>query len=204
MEPDGKPQQPGTHPCACALANLLGEKHCSCSQGRFCSSPGQLQDLCAGLMGVTLTPMGRQEASSHPTTLYISHSVGFIVKLLLQSNPPEPCASTISRRVCPPDTLPFPPKPSQLMQTGYTAGMRNKEVALAASFVHMLGREAAGKEPVPTTKPHLLREKGFALESAESRRGTVAWSKKRERGGREGGIARPLQTCDFLGRISES
>lgn len=108
----------------------------------------------------------------------------------------------------PPDTLPFPPKPSQLMQTGYTAGMRNKEVALAASFVLVLRREAAGKEPVPTTKPHLLREKGFAFQSAESRRGTAAQSKKRERGGRkgrrEGGVARTLQTCGFPGRIPES
>lgn len=100
MEPEGEPQQPGTHPCACALAHLLGEQDCSCPQERFCSSPGQLQDLCAGLMGLTLTPMGRQEAGSHPTTLYISHSVGFVMKLLLQSNPPEQCASTISRRVC--------------------------------------------------------------------------------------------------------
>jgi hypothetical protein len=100
-----------------------------------------------------------------------------------------------------PDTLPFPPKPShsQLVQTGYTAETQNKEVAFAASFVHVFGREAAGKEPAPTTKTHLLREKGSALGSTKSRRGTAAQSKKRDR--REGGMARPLQILVFPGRI---
>lgn len=81
------------------------------------------------------------------------------------------------------------------MQTGYTAGIQNKEVAFAAPFVHVVGREAAGKEPVPTTKPHLLREKG----SAENR--TAAQAEKRGRG--ERGVAGSLQTCGFPGRIPE-
>lgn len=156
-------------------------------QGRFCSSPGQLQDLCAGLMGVTLTPMGRQEASSHPTTLYISHSVGFIVKLLLQSNLPEQCASTISRRVCPQTlclSLHNPLIPSSCKLVTRQECEIKRWLSKLPLFTCLGGREGAGKEPVPTSKPHLLREKS-ALGSIESRRGTAAQS-KRERGGREG------------------
>lgn len=89
------------------------------------------------------------------------------------------------------------------MQTGYTAEMRNKEVAFAASCVHMLGREAAGTEPVPTAKPHPLREKGVCLGLyREQERNCSPVQEERE--GREGRCGQAPQTCGFSSRIPES
>lgn len=46
-------------------------------------------------------------------------------------------------------------------------------------FIHILGREAAGKEPVPTTKPHPLRRKGSSQDLQRAGEGLQA-SPRRE------------------------
>lgn len=174
-------------------------------QGRFCSSPGQLQDLCAVLMGVTLTPMGRQEASSHPTTLYISHSVGFIVKLLLQSNLPEQCASTISRRVCPQTlclSLHNPLIPSSCKLVTWQECEIKRWLSQLPLFT-CLGRSEGGswEGACPNLKaPSFEREVCLGVYREQERNCSPV---QEEREGREGGVTRPLQTWGFPGRVPE-
>lgn len=45
---------------------LLGEQDCSRPREDFSCPPGQPQDLCTGLVGITLTPMVKQETSQQP------------------------------------------------------------------------------------------------------------------------------------------
>ena len=62
-EPEGA-RAPGHTPTRLSLSTLLlGEQDCFYPGEESGCPPSQPQDLCTGLMGITLTPMGRQEIS---------------------------------------------------------------------------------------------------------------------------------------------
>lgn len=140
--------------------------------------PGQLQDLRAGLMCVTLTPMGRRDAIQQPPDSFAPLSLcRFIVKLLLQSNPPEQCASTISRRVCPQTPCLALQTLSPSAHANWLNGSNaNKEVACAASFCSRPWEGGSWEGACPNHKAPSFEKEGLISGSTESRREPAAQS----------------------------
>lgn len=125
--------------------------------------------------------MGRQDAVQQPPDSFVPSSLcRFIVKLLLQSNPPEQRASTISRRVCP-QTLCLPLRTlSPSAHANWLNGSNaNKEVACAASLRSRPWAGGSWEGTCPNHKAPSFEKEGLTSGSTESRRGSAAQSKER-------------------------